>query len=68
MAPHPGVHIQEPPAQLRQLQLAGPLALGQAHQGDRLGFAVVQQGPAGIAGQQPAQALPEPGLTVFLEG
>ena len=62
------MHIHQPPPQPRQLGLPGTLALGQAHQGDGLRLAVVQQRPAGVALQQGLQPAPEPGLAVLLQG
>ena len=68
MAPQPGVHIQHPAPQPSQLSLTGPLALGQAHQANHLGFAVMQHRPIGIAGEQTLQSLPQALLTMLLQG
>ena len=68
MAPQPGVHIQHPAPQPGHLSLTGPLALGQAHQANHLGFAVMQHRPIGIAGEQTLQSLPQALLTMLLQG
>ena len=67
MAPQPQVHIDHPAAQLGDLALFGALALGQPHQRQQLGFAVVEHRPIGIGSQQTLQPLPKPGLTVLLQ-
>ena len=56
VAPQPLVHVHQPGPQPLPFRRAGTLAFGQAQQGDRLGFAVVEHGPVGIARQQGAAA------------
>ena len=49
VASQPLMHIHQPGTQADPVPSRGPLAFRQSQQGDRLGFAVVEHGPAGIA-------------------